>query len=83
MVWLRTTGIPEAFADPGGPVPDYGVPGGMTTQQHIAWMESKTMLNRLTTLAEVGDAAAFAASDRAGAMTAAGMNLTSGSVPDY
>jgi enoyl-[acyl-carrier-protein] reductase (NADH) len=39
------------------------------------------MLHRLTSLEEVGNAAAFLASDRASAITAAGMNLTSGAVP--
>jgi len=39
------------------------------------------MLKRLTSLAGLGDAAAFLASDRASAMTASGANLTCGSVP--
>jgi enoyl-[acyl-carrier-protein] reductase (NADH) len=39
------------------------------------------MLNRLTSLAEVGNAAAFLASDLAGATTAASVNLTCGQVP--
>jgi enoyl-[acyl-carrier-protein] reductase (NADH) len=40
------------------------------------------MLGRLTSLREVGDAAAFLASDLASSMTAAAANLTSGAVPD-
>jgi 3-oxoacyl-[acyl-carrier protein] reductase len=39
------------------------------------------MLKRLTTLEDVGHAAAFAASDRAGAMTGCAVNLTCGAVP--
>jgi len=39
-------------------------------------------LGRRTSLADVGHAAAFLASDRAGAITACKMNLTCGSVPD-
>lgn len=39
------------------------------------------MLKRLTSLAEVGNAAALMASDRASAMTASAANLTCGSVP--
>jgi len=44
-------------------------------------MQGSTMLNRLTALAEVGNAAAFLASDLAGATTAASANLTCGQVP--
>jgi 3-oxoacyl-[acyl-carrier protein] reductase len=81
VVWLRTTGIPEALHSE--IFPDYGTGSGtMTRRQLIAWMEGKTMLNRLTSLAEVGNMAAFIASDRAGAMTASVANLTCGSLPD-
>jgi 3-oxoacyl-[acyl-carrier protein] reductase len=41
-----------------------------------------TLLGRFPTLAEVADFAAFAASDRAGAMTGAIANLTCGSLVD-
>jgi hypothetical protein len=41
-----------------------------------------TLLKRLPTLAEVADAAAFIASDRAGAMTATVVNLSAGSITD-
>jgi 3-oxoacyl-[acyl-carrier protein] reductase len=54
----------------------------MTREEHIAWMQSNTMLNRLTSLADVGNVAAFMASDQAGAVTASSVNLTCGSVPD-
>jgi enoyl-[acyl-carrier-protein] reductase (NADH) len=53
----------------------------MTREEHIAWMQGKTMLNRLTSLADVGNVAAFMASDRATAMTASAANITCGSVP--
>jgi enoyl-[acyl-carrier-protein] reductase (NADH) len=43
-------------------------------------METETMLKRLTSLAEIGNAAAFLASDQASAITAAGANLTCGSI---
>jgi len=81
VVWLQTTGIPEAIADTGDLSPDYGTGKRMTREEHIAWLEGKTMLNRLTSLAEVGNVAAFLASDRATAMTASAANLTCGSVP--
>jgi NAD(P)-dependent dehydrogenase (short-subunit alcohol dehydrogenase family) len=81
VAWLQTTGLPEGLH--ASVFPDYGTgsEGGMTREQLVAWLEGKTMLNRLTTLAEVGRAAAFTASDQAGAITAAGVNLTCGSVP--
>jgi 3-oxoacyl-[acyl-carrier protein] reductase len=84
VVWLRTTGLPEALSDTGELQPDYGTGAGegMKPEDHIAWMEGQTMLKRLTSLAEVGNAAAFVASDRAGAMTASAVNLTCGALPD-
>jgi 3-oxoacyl-[acyl-carrier protein] reductase len=82
VAWLRTTGLPEALKDSGELQPDYGTGSRMSRQEHITWMERSTMLNRLTSLAEVGNAAAFLASDRASAMTAAGANLTCGTVTD-
>ena len=82
VAWLQTTGIPEALSQPEGPFPDYGTgTGGMSGEELVAWMQSKTMLKRLTTLREVGNVAAFLASDHASAMTGSGANLTCGSVP--
>jgi NAD(P)-dependent dehydrogenase (short-subunit alcohol dehydrogenase family) len=79
VVWLQTTGIPEALH--GDVFPDYGTGKGMTRGELIAWLRGKTMLNRLTSLAEVGNAAAIMASDQASAMTASAANITCGSVP--
>lgn len=45
-------------------------------------MEQGTVLGRLPVLREVADAAVFAASDRASAMTGTIMNLTCGSIMD-
>jgi NAD(P)-dependent dehydrogenase (short-subunit alcohol dehydrogenase family) len=83
VVWLQTTGLPEAIRDTGDLVPDYGTGSGkgMTHAEHIAWMQGRTMLNRLTSLAEVGNVAAFMASDHAGAMTATAVNITAGQSP--
>jgi 3-oxoacyl-[acyl-carrier protein] reductase len=81
VLWLLTTGIPEALHDTGDPAPAYGAAQPMSAEEFVAWLESKTMLGRLTTLADVGHMAAFLASDRAGAVTAAGVNLSCGSVP--
>jgi 3-oxoacyl-[acyl-carrier protein] reductase len=82
VVWLRTTGIPEALKDTGGLGPDYGTGSRMTLQEHVAWMQGQTMLKRLTSLADVGNTAAFIASDRAAAMTASAANITCGAVPE-
>jgi NAD(P)-dependent dehydrogenase (short-subunit alcohol dehydrogenase family) len=81
VVWLQTTGIPEALKDTGELGPDYGTGKQMTPEEHVAWMQGQTMLNRVTSLADVANAAAFLASDRAGAMTASAANLTCGAVP--
>jgi 3-oxoacyl-[acyl-carrier protein] reductase len=81
VVWLRTTGIPEALH--GERFPDYerGL-GEMTRDELTAWMRARTMLDRLTSLDDVGNVAAFMASDHALAMTASAANLSCGSVPD-
>jgi 3-oxoacyl-[acyl-carrier protein] reductase len=81
VVWLQTTGLPEALADGIHPAYGAGPADGMTRDELIAWMRRSTQLNRLTSLAELGDVAAFVASDHAAAMTATGVNLTCGHVP--
>jgi len=83
VVWLQTTGLPEAISQTLEVFPDYGTAGGkgMTRDELIAWLRHMTMLDRLTSLAEVGNAAAFVASDWASAITGCSVNLTLGSVP--
>jgi 3-oxoacyl-[acyl-carrier protein] reductase len=84
VVWLRTTGLPETIPDTGDALADLGTGfgAGMTREEVIAGMREQTLLNRLATLAELGDAAAFLASDRAGAMTATFANITCGAFLD-
>jgi 3-oxoacyl-[acyl-carrier protein] reductase len=84
VVWLRTAGIPEAIPDSGDAVADLGTGfgAGMTRADIIAGMQQATMLNRLPTLAEVGNVAAFMASDQASPMTATLANITCGSFLD-
>jgi 3-oxoacyl-[acyl-carrier protein] reductase len=84
VVWLRTTGLPEAIPDTGDAVADLGTGfgQGMTRADIIAAMQEATMLDRLPTLAELGHAAAFLASDRASAMTATLANITCGAFLD-
>ena len=83
VVWLQTTGLPEAIADTGERFPAYGTgaAGGMTRDELLAWQRRFTQLGRLASLAEVGATAAFLASDHAAAMTAAAANLSCGQVP--
>jgi len=81
VLWLQTTGLPEAVTDE--VLPAYGTGSGdtMTREELFAWLRRSTMLDRLTSLAEVGKMAAFMASDQAGAVTAAAANLTCGQAP--
>jgi 3-oxoacyl-[acyl-carrier protein] reductase len=81
VVWLLTTGIPEALHGGDALQPAYGTGSRMTRDQLVKWLRDKTLLDRLTTLADVGAAAAWIASDAARSMTAAGVNLTYGAVP--
>jgi NAD(P)-dependent dehydrogenase (short-subunit alcohol dehydrogenase family) len=76
-VCLRSTGIPETrtidvvFGL-------HAAAAGMERGQFLGMMEKRTHRQRSTTLAELADAAVFAASDRAGAMTGTTLNLTGG-----
>jgi NAD(P)-dependent dehydrogenase (short-subunit alcohol dehydrogenase family) len=84
VVWLRTTGLPEAIPDTGDALADLGTGygEGMTREEVIAGMREETMLNRLASLAELGKVATFMASDEAGPMTATFANITCGAVLD-
>lgn len=81
VVWLLTTGLPEALHGGDGPQPAYGTGAPMTRDEHEKWMRDKTLLGGLTTLAELGTAAAWIASDAARGMTGVAINLTYGAVP--
>jgi NAD(P)-dependent dehydrogenase (short-subunit alcohol dehydrogenase family) len=70
-VTLRTGGIPASI----GPEME----GADAIARSIA---DATMLGRAATYADVGNAAAFAASDRAAAMTAATINISAGTLVD-
>jgi enoyl-[acyl-carrier-protein] reductase (NADH) len=52
------------------------------TEQIEAALRARTLLGRVTTLADVGNAAIHLASDRAAATTGIVFNLTSGTVVD-
>jgi NAD(P)-dependent dehydrogenase (short-subunit alcohol dehydrogenase family) len=55
---------------------------GVAPGEFRARLEQATLLKRLPTLAEVAGAAAFAASDHAGAMTGTVVNLSAGGITD-
>ncbi|GAA2395967.1 SDR family oxidoreductase [Dactylosporangium salmoneum] len=55
---------------------------GITGDDFHARMAERTLRKRLPTVAEIADAAVFAASDRAAAMTGAILNLTGGLIAD-
>jgi 3-oxoacyl-[acyl-carrier protein] reductase len=73
VVSLQTGGVPESLPDS---YPE------KTRQAIAADTESRTMLGRAAGLDDVGNAAAFAASDWARTLTATKLNITCGAVPD-
>ena len=76
VVCLRPEGMPESWE--GVSTEDWSGP----LEEIEAALKERALLRRLPTLADVGNAAAFMASDRAGAMTATVANLTCGTVVD-
>jgi 3-oxoacyl-[acyl-carrier protein] reductase len=71
VVTLRTGGVPES------------IPTGFKGREAIGEaIEKSTMLGRAATLDDVGNVAAFVASDRARTMTAATVNVSAGALID-
>lgn len=80
VVCLRSDGIPETWARR----PAESEPAQRAEYDKFRhYMEQGSVLGRLPTLQEVADAAVFAASDRASAMTGTIVNLTCGSIMDH
>ena len=75
-VCLRLEGIPESWE--GVSTEDWSAP----PEEVEAALKERSLLGRATTLDDVGNAAVFLASDRAGATTGTVVNLTSGTVVD-
>ena len=73
---LRSEGIPESWE--GASTEDWSASTGEIEDS----LKARSLLGRVTTLADVGNAAAFLASDLAGATTGTVFNLTSGTVVD-
>ena len=82
VVCLRPTAVVDAPANgsfTGEVFAPLAAASGVSVEQMLAqWGEDQTLLGRLPTLAQVADAAVFLASDRAGAITGAVTDLTSG-----
>jgi 3-oxoacyl-[acyl-carrier protein] reductase len=71
VVTLRTGGVPQT------------IPEGFEGREAITeGIEKLTMLGRAATLEDVGNVAAFAASDQARTMTAATVNISAGALID-
>lgn len=75
FVTLKSAGVPDSIPD---------------TPENASWrdgvvadMEREILLDRTATLADVGDVAAFVASDRARTMTAATVNVSCGAIVDF
>jgi 3-oxoacyl-[acyl-carrier protein] reductase len=75
-VCLRPEGMPESWD--GVSTEGWSAP----TEEIETSIKARSSLGRVTTLADVGNAAAFLASDRAAATTGAVFNLTSGTIAD-
>jgi 3-oxoacyl-[acyl-carrier protein] reductase len=78
VVYIRAEGLPETWRDETEEAKQFA-----DLQEFHDLLEGRTLLRRLPTLDEVGNVAAFAASDRASAMTGTVANVTCGSVVDY
>jgi len=72
VVTLRTGGVPESLAT-----------GFEGREAIVEGIEKLTLLGRAATLEDVGNVAAFVASDRARSMTAATANISCGALIDY
>lgn len=75
-ICLRSEGIPESWHS--ASTEDWSAP----TDEIEAFLKERSLLGRVTTLADVSNAAVFLASDLAGATTGTVFNLTSGTVVD-
>jgi 3-oxoacyl-[acyl-carrier protein] reductase len=84
VVCLRSDAIPEAVGQSHARQVFQGFAdrAGVSVEAMLEGAKGRTLLGRFPTLAQVADYAAFAASDRAGAMTGAIANLTCGSLVD-
>jgi 3-oxoacyl-[acyl-carrier protein] reductase len=82
VVCLRPTAIADAASNgsyTGDVLAPLAAAAGVTVEEMLAqWGENQTLLGRLPTLSQVADTAVFLASDHAGAITGAVVDLTCG-----
>ena len=71
VVTLKTGGIPESIPD------DFDAKGAIAEA-----IRKDTLLGRAATLADVGNVAAFVASDRARTLTSTEVNISCGAIPE-
>ena len=81
VVGLRPQGIPETDRIRQS-FEQYAAASGMTREQFLAALASRTHTRRLSTLDELASVAVFMASDRASGMTGSTVNLSMGSLDD-
>jgi len=81
VVGLRPQGMPETRTIKNAFEPRAKA-SGMTWEQWLQFLASRTHPRRLMTLEEMANVAAFVASDRASGMTGTTVNLTMGSLDD-
>jgi len=81
VCWLRSAGSPEAWL-PEEALDANGQPTGLAGTDYLEVLREDTLLKRFPNLAEVGEAAALVASDRASAVTGAAANITCGQFAD-
>jgi 3-oxoacyl-[acyl-carrier protein] reductase len=85
VICLQSHAIPEASAAGSHSAAVFrpaAERAGLSVAEMLKGAAEGTLLKRLPTLKEVADVAAFMASDRAGAMTGAVVNMTSGALVD-
>jgi 3-oxoacyl-[acyl-carrier protein] reductase len=85
VVCLMADAVPEALdrgSHAAGTFQKMADAAGMSVPQMLEARTGMSSLRRMPTLAEIGNTLAFLASDRAGAITGAIVNATSGFVPD-
>ena len=78
IICLRCAGSPESFSDTASPENALG----KSRDDIGAQLAELTLLKRTPKLDEVGNAAAFAASDHASPMTATVLNISCGTIAD-
>jgi 3-oxoacyl-[acyl-carrier protein] reductase len=79
VICLRSAGSPESIPDT---LDAFAAGKGVTRDEFIASLKEMTLLKRLPSLADVGNVAAFMASDYAGSMTGTVANMSCGQIVD-